>query len=393
MFNKAPLKKELLVPRSLSPYDKILLEAVRAHGGFNNAHAHLDRADTLADEYLRHINTTPLEASSLPLSVKQSLTGDLHRGLAYSEADLRTRMTSVVERMIGYGTTRLATCIDTTGDIGENGLLALRVAMEIKAQFAEDITIQIAPNPIFGFKEDSGRWEIFAEAAKHADFLSVLPEKDDYTDTSLRHGKIGFCRHLRKVIELGCDLKKEVHIHLAQANDPRENGTEKLIEGLRWFDQPKIPNHPGPTIWVIHMISPSCYNEERFARLINSLLEYHIGVIICPTAAISMRQLRPNLSPTHNSIARVLELIKQKVPIQIGTDNICDVFVPQSVGDMLTEIKLGGHATRFAIPHVWAKLAAGAQLNEVDLAGVGRVLYQDRKVFNGINPKFVSAVE
>ena len=38
------------------------------------------------------------------------------------------------------------------------------------------------------------------------------------------------------------------------------------------------------------------------------------------------------------SIARVAELIKAKVPLRIGTDNISDVFVPQGDGDMLTEI-------------------------------------------------------
>ena len=33
------------------------------------------------------------------------------------------------------------------------------------------------------------------------------------------------------------------------------------------------------------------------------------GVICCPGAAISMRQYRPLMSPTFNSIARVLELL------------------------------------------------------------------------------------
>lgn len=385
MKNKAPLKNSIATVRNLSPYDQMLLEAVQSLGGFNNAHAHIDRADTLDDKYLRHINTTSLEASSLPLSVKQNLTGDLHRGFAYFEDDLRERMSRVITRLISYGTTRLATCIDATSDIAENGLLAFRVALELKDLFAEQIRIEIGPNPIFGFKEESGRWEIFAEAAKKSDFLSALPEKDDFADPHNRDGRIGFCKHLRMVLELGCELKKEVHLHLDQANDPNEIGTETLIEGLKWIDQPQIPDHKGPTVWVVHMISPSGYTEDRFNRLVDGLLEFNIGVIICPTAAVSMRQLRPINSPMHNSIARVLELCKRKVPILIGSDNICDVFVPQSDGDMLSEIKIAGHAIRFPIPHVWAKLGAGILLNEVDRAIIGRVLYQDRKAFFGID--------
>ena len=123
------------------------------------------------------------------------------------------------------------------------------------------------------------------------------------------------------------------------------------------------------------------------------LLKYNVGVIVCPTAAISMRQLRPISAPMHNSIARVLELIKLGVPVRLGTDNICDVFVPQSDGNMLTEIKMLGHAVRFAIPYVWAKLAAGVPLNQVDRATVGRVLYQDRKVFEGTDPDWKSAID
>lgn len=393
MKSKAPLKKSIVTARELSPYDRMLLETVQSHGGFNNAHAHIDRADTLGDEYLSHINTTSLEASSLPLSVKQNLTGDLHRGLAYTEDDLRKRMTRVINRLISYGTTCLTTCIDATTGIAEDGLLAFRVASELKEQFADQIKIEIGPNPIFGFKTGSGRWEIFVEAAKKADFLSALPEKDAFIDSRDQDGKVGFRRHLRMVIGLGCELQREVHIHLDQANDPKEVGTETLIEGLRWIDQPQIPNHPGPAIWVIHMISPSAYSEERFCRLVDGLLELNIGLIVCPTAAISMRQLRPIDAPIHNSIARVLELCKRKVPILMGSDNICDVFVPQGDGDMLTEVKAGGHVTRFAIPNVWAKLVAGVPLNEVDRTTIGRVLYQDRKAFCGVNPNWVSAVD
>ncbi len=382
-----------VIARILSPYDLLLLRDVESLGGFNNAHAHIDRANTLDDENLRHINTTPLEASILPLSVKQNLTGDLHRGVAYTEANLRARMSRLIERLISYGTTELSTCIDATSGIRENGLLAFRVAAELKEKFAGKIKIRIGPNPIFGFKRGTDRWEIFVAAAKMSDFLSALPEKDDFKSDAGRDGKIGFRRHIKRVLELGCELGKEVHFHLDQTNAPSERGTETLLEGLGWLDQPKIAGHHGPAIWVVHMISPSAYSEERFAKLADNLLKYNVGVIVCPTAALSMRQLRPIDAPLHNSIARMLELCKLGVPVRLGSDNICDVFVPQGDGDMLTEVKIGGHAVRFAIPHVWAKLAAGVPLNEVDRATVGRTLYQDRKACQVVNSSWNPAVE
>jgi cytosine deaminase len=389
---KAPLQKDVAVDRPLSPYDQLFLSMVQGKGGFYNAHAHLDRADTLDDDYLGHINTTPLEASFQPLSVKQNLVGDLHRGLAYSENDLRARMTRVVERLIVYGTTGLATCIDVSPDLPERGMLAFRIAREIKAEFADRIKIYLAPNPIFGFKEGTSRWEVFEEAAQRADFLSCLPEKDDYTDPAKRDGKIGYRAHLRKVMELACKLGKELHLHLDQANDPNEQGTKTLIEGLRWLDKPVIAGQTLPTVWAIHSISPAGYSEADFKEVIQGLLESGVGVIVCPTAAISMRQLRPIVAPLHNSIARVLELLKAKVPVLIGTDNIADVFVPQSDGDMLTEVKMLGHAIRFPTPHVLAVLAAGETLNEIGRSIIGAALYQERKVYEGMDPSWKSAI-
>jgi len=378
--------------RILSPYDEMLLRAVASLGGFYNAHGHVDRADTLDADYLAHVGTSPLEAAGLPLTVKQNLTGDLHLGRAYKEADLRARMRRVIERLIGYGTAAFDTCVDVTPDIGEDGMLAFRVASELKTEFAKRIRIQLAPNPIFGFKKGTGRWEVFAKAAEQADFLSCLPEKDEIVEPHNSDGRVGFRPHIRMVMELACKLRKPVHLHLDQANKPAEAGTETLLQGLDWLDQPQIPDYQGPAVWVIHMISPSGYDEPRFRRLTEGLLKHNVGVIVCPTAAISMRQLRPVQTPTHNSIARVLELCKLGIPVRLGSDNICDVFVPQGDGDMLTEIKMLGHAVRMPLPSVWAKLGAGHTLNQVDRATIGRWLWEDEKAFRSLDSAWHPAV-
>lgn len=369
----------------LSFYEQEVLSHVYEMGGFYNAHAHMDRADTLDPRYLAHIGTTPLEASFYPLSVKQNLVGDLHRGCAYTEENLRQRISLAIERQIAFGIRRLDTNIDATPDLPEGGMLAIRVALELKEKYKDQIAIRIAPTPIFGFREGTGRWDVFKAAARECDFLSGLPEKDDYTGAVDRKGKVGFRNALRMVLELGAELGKEVQFHLDQANNPFEAGTETLVEGLRWVETPKFSDGQ-PAVWAIHVISPSAYDEGRFKRLVDGLLEHNVGVIVCPSAAISMRQLRPIDAPTHNSIARVSELIKMKVPLRLGTDNICDVFVPQSEGDMLTEIKIGSHAARFATPSIWAKLATGTALNNVDIATVGRALHEDRKVHLGVAP-------
>lgn len=382
----------------LSWYDRQVLERIAEHGGVRNRHGHFDRAYTLRPQYLQHLEITPLEASKLPLSAKQNLVGDLHRGPAYKEDDFRGRMTYAFRLQKAYGVTHIDTNIDATPDLPEGGLLAIRVALELKEQFVkEGVTIRVAPTPIFGlFKSDSKhkrtRLEVFKEAAGMCDYLSLLPEKDGSANSTDEDEEIRFKRHIRTGLELGCELGKEVQFHLDQMNVPEEAGTEYLLDVLKVVDQPKLGSEP--SVWVIHMISPSAYSEDRFARLLDRLLRHNVGVIVCPSAALSMRQLRSLDGPIHNSIARILELIKAGVPIRMGTDNIEDVFVPQGDGDMLTEIKIAGHAVRMAAPSIWAKLATGTPLTKVDIATVGGILYQDRLACGKIGtPDWKAAVK
>lgn len=361
---------------SMSEYDKLLIDSVKALGGFCNAHSHLDRNSTLSLRYLQIVGIDPVEGASLPLRTKQNLTGELHKGPAYAPEDLKRRMTENLEQQCSMLTRSVATMVDATPDLPEDGQLVINIANEIKEEMKDRVDLKVGIHPIFGFKKEE-RWELYREAAKKCDFLGGLPEKDEpQTD-----GRIGFKQHLKRILLLGQELKKPVHFHVDQANDPKETGTETLIEAVEWIGAPEIEGESSPTVWAIHIISPSAYSDKRFAKLVDGLLKNNIGVICCPSAAISMRQLRPIKSPTHNSIARVLEMLEAGVYMRIGTDNICDVFIPSSDGCILSEIKILSNAIRFYIINVLAKLAAGEKLNEMDKEMIRRSLAADQEFF------------
>ena len=86
--------------------------------------------------------------------------------------------------------------------------------------------------------------------------------------------------------------------------------------------------------------------DERF----NSLLkEYRkevykmsrdagLSFITCPTAWIDSRRTEW-LTPTHNSITPVEEMLEYDLVVAIGSDNIQDVYKPFSDGNMYTEVK------------------------------------------------------
>lgn len=183
-------------------------------------------------------------------------------------------------------------------------------------------------------------------------------------------------------------MNKPAQFHLDQSGDPNEGGTERLIDALKWFD----PLRKGPPISVVHMISPSAISEEGFSKLLHSLLKYRVDVIVCPSAGISMRRPRPILTPSHNSIARILELLASEVRVTLGSDNICDLFVPACSGDMSIEIIIAAHAVRFYLAHIWAKIMAGERLNYTDRDSVRDFIRQDAQAFRRIDPAWKPAV-
>ncbi len=343
-------------------------QLVRTMGGWCNAHTHLDRANTFAPEFLQHANIDPMGAAGLSLRVKQILVGELHKGPAYQPDNLYARMRAELERMEALGVREVISFIDATPDIG---LVAIHQAARLRDEFRGRLTFKIAVSPIFGFKNPASnpdRWETYRQAAEIADILGGLPVKDR------ADGRVGFDGHVRMVLELAHRLRKPVHFQVDQDNDPREDETEQLVQAVRWLGAPEVPDEVGPTVWAVHAISPSCYEEARFQRLVENLVRYNVGVICCPTAALSMFQLRPLLAPVHNSIARVLEMLAAGVTVRIGTDNIGDIFLPNGDGNVRSEVWVAATALRFYHTVVWAKLGAGVPLNEGDKEWIRQAL-------------------
>ncbi len=351
-------------------FEKEVRKAVQNLGGWFNGHAHIDRAFVMESKYVEHADMDPWEISTYPLQVKQHITGVLHEGMAYSEKSLEKRLKQALDEAVTTGTKRLDSFIDVTADCV--GLRALETALKIKKEYKDKIDFRVGAYPIFGFKEsEPERWDVFKEGAKKADFIGTLPERD------FLQGHIGFKEHFRRVMNLANTLgDKEVHFHVDQTNKPDENGTETLIEAVRWLrpDRCGRKKEKEPTVWAVHSLSISSYPEERFRKVTDGLKENNIGVVVCPTATLSNKQDRDVMVPMHNSITRVLELVLEDIPIRIGTDNVQDFFLPAGSFDLYNEIFVAANALRFYNFTTWARIATGNKPNQVDKMRIQRAL-------------------
>jgi cytosine/adenosine deaminase-related metal-dependent hydrolase len=343
--------------------------------GFVDAHVHLCRVFTFNPEYFPagvHLN----EIADLDLTAKQDLTGMLHDGSAYTSENLELRMRRQIERAIKIGTREIWGVTDTTPDIGTR---AFDVALKLKEAYANDVALKVGCYALFGFKDprkNPDRLALMRQCAPVSDFIVGLPEKDD------GHDKIGFKSHVNYLLDLAFHANKPLHIHVDQKNSAHERGSIMVVECLEGLLQKKFDyfTEPGvPKIWLIHVISPSCYNPEKFSRLVSKLVKYNIGVIVCPVAGISMRQLRSEEAPIHNSLARVIELLRAGVEVRLGTDNVHDFLVPSNIGLIPYEIMELSNVVRNYITHILVKTGMGISLNNGDRALLKQSVYEASK--------------
>lgn len=345
--------------------------------GFVDAHIHLDRVMTFKNKFFPSgINLN--EIADLPLKSKQDLIGFLHEGEAYTEKSLRERMGYQIERAIKAGTRQMWAVVDTTPDIG---LRAFDIAKNLQKTYQGKIDLKVACYPLFGFKDilnDSERYKILESAMPRADFIVGLPEKDDDPK------KVGFKGHVNLLLTMACKHKKSIQIHVDQKNSAYQNDSFRVIECLEGLTPKKLSwicSEGRPKLWLVHVISPSCYSGKKFSKLLDMLLKYNIGVICCPTAGISMRQLRSEKAPIHNCLARVIEMLKMGVTVEIGTDNVNDYLVPSGSGLILREIAELSNIVRNYATHVLVKVGMGISLNNGDRTILGRALYTANKAY------------
>ncbi|MEJ6021950.1 hypothetical protein [Ramlibacter sp. PS4R-6] len=336
--------------------------AIRHHGGMHNAHLHLDRVYTLDEKYMQAVGHRILDTSHVSLHRKHSLITDLHSGEAYTEADFYRRINAALDEMVDCNTKRADTLVDCTAD--GLGMTAMRWMQDIKKKRAHEIDLRLAAYTPFGFDDtDPARWNLILEAVKHADFVAALPEADE---KSTYPHKIGYEEHCRRLLKLAMDNGKSLHVHTDQRNEPGERGTERLIDVVREFGRLEVDGEP--MVWAIHVISPSTYDDARFEKLLKDMVDLNIGVITCPSAALGMRQYRPIMTPTYNSIPRLLEMLAAGVHVRMGSDNFADTMSPSTTSDLVDEAFVLSAALRFYHPGVIGTIAAGKKLSDEERA-------------------------
>ena len=290
------------------------LRKIRESGGFKCYHAHFDKA------YL--INEDNMIRSQKSLQEKWKIYREFKEN--YTEEDLLKRMSKCVDNLLEQGVSYIRTFVDADSVVNQK---CIDAGVKLKEKYKDIVKIDLVIQPLEGLEDKKSR-DNFIEACKKADFIGGLPDRD------CSHRK-----HIEILFDLAIELDKPVDIHVGQNNLPTEKETELVLDIIEEYNLKQ-------KVSLVHCISLACHEEEYIRQQAKRMKFLGVDVIVCPSAAISMKQNHSEYAPIHNSIAPINILLEEGVEVKLGVDNISDLFMPLVDGDLWFETRLLMEATR-----------------------------------------------
>ena len=291
-------------------------------------HAHLDKSQV--------INRDLLEKSNVHMQEKWFLMKEIKE--KYNRSELFERINKSIAILVKQNCDSIRTFVDIDNTVG---MMCVEETLKAKNFWKGlGVDLQIATQPLDGLAGNDDNIRLFEEAAELCDVVGCLPSRD--YDKSNEHLDIAFSTAKR--------LRKPVEAHLDQCNIPSENETEVFCDFVEKYEM-------NGNARAVHSISLACHPLDYQRAIASRLAELDVGVIVCPSAAISMTQHSEFNAPIHNSVAPLRVLLDAGVNVGLGVDNINDIFMPFCDGDMEFELRLLAESTRVYDVDILKKIA------------------------------------
>lgn len=311
-----------------------LAQKASERGGYINAHSHLDIAHVLELSSFKQATSElglsdPYQAGELPLPVKMDLLDRRMRTAEDYLSTLSSRIESTLQAFLEQGVAACRTCITISKEVGSK---PIEIAASLKRKYAGSLELQIVPLHLYSLLENADERAYFETMCAHeaVDVIGALPQLEKDVPS-----------FLDLLFQMAQAMDKPVEIHSDEYIAVDENETELIA--LKAIEMRQKGYNRG--ISAVHCVTLACKAPAERARVIELLRRGMVDVVVCPRAAISMRNL-DCATYMHNSIAPVRELLDGGVVVAIGTDNIHDVFLPFSDGLVADEIDFLAEAIR-----------------------------------------------
>jgi len=216
-----------------------------------------------------------------------------------------------------FNTRTIMSFIDLDNTAGDRAIMGACLAKEELKKAG--VSLYIGNQTVGGFTKENTK--LFEDNVEKLDFLGGLPKSDEDPD-----------RHLDILFSTARTTGKKVHVHVDQLNIVEERETE-------WLARNTIEYGLQGKVVAVHSISLACHPKMYRDYVYDLSNDAGLQFVSCPSAWIDHPRTEV-LSPTHNSVTPIDEMLKWGLTVGIGTDNIEDIYKPFCNGDMMFEVRL-----------------------------------------------------
>ncbi|MDR7866934.1 MAG: cytosine deaminase [Sporomusaceae bacterium] len=291
---------------------------IDAEGGlalppFVEPHVHLDTTLT-AGEPAWNISGTLFEGIERWAERKQTLSVD----------DVRQRALKALQWQIAQGIQHVRTHVDVT----DPQLTALKAMLQVKAEIAPYVDLQIVAFPQEGIFSYAGGRELLEEALQMgADVVGGIPHFEFTREYGVESVKVTF--------DLAEKYGKLIDIHCDETDDEQSRFVE-VVAAEAWR------RGMGPQVTVSHTTAMHSYNNAYASKLFRLLKLSGINFVANPLVNTHL-QGRFDTYPKRRGITRVKELLENGINVCFGHDDIFDPWYPLGTGSLLQVLHMGLH--------------------------------------------------
>jgi len=293
-------------------------DALDAEGGlayppFVEPHIHLDTTQTAGEPAWNQSGT-----------LFEGIERWAERKALLSHEDVKQRAKQTLKWQIANGIQHVRTHVD----VSDPSLTALKAMLEVKAEMAAWIDIQIVAFPQEGILSYPNGAALLEQALQlGADVVGAIPHFEftrEYGVESL-HIAFALAKKYHRLVDVHCD---EI--------DDEQSRFVETVAALA------LRENMGARVTASHTTAMHSYNGAYTSRLFRLLKLSGINFVANPLVNIHL-QGRFDSYPKRRGITRVKEMLEAEINVCFGHDDVFDPWYPLGTANMLQVLHMGLH--------------------------------------------------
>ena len=238
--------------------------------------------------------------------------------------DVKARAWQTLKWQIANGIQHVRTHVD----VSDPTLTALKAMLEVKAEVAPWVDVQIVAFPQEGILSYPNGEALLEEALKlGADVVGAIP----HFEFTREYG----VESLHKTFALAQKYHKLIDVHCDEIDDEQSRFVETVAAlALR--------ENMGARVTASHTTAMHSYNGAYTSRLFRLLKMSGINFVANPLVNIHL-QGRFDTYPKRRGVTRVKEMLDAGINVCIGHDDVFDPWYPLGTANMLQVLHMGLH--------------------------------------------------